>query len=219
MTKFAHIGRCVDLSEADIAAATGDRASLRALLQRMAEVARPGEGAAKVLLVFARMASTACDWLDGDLSVELVGDATTTIVDLLTDLGGGLRERVVPSAVLAVPLKELTLAVDRMPQVILPLSILSRTERRIVLGATASIRRSSLPAPLATMDALEVPFPLPPRVAERGPATRTASPRIAPASATRTLKASELPAPREPSLRPAPVEPEVSGDADEPRRR
>ena len=218
MTKFAHIERCVDLSEADIEAATGDRASLRALLQRMAEVARPAEGAAKVLLVFARMASTACDWLDGDLSVELVGDATTTIVDLLTDLGGGLRERVVPSAVLAVPLKELTSAVDRMPHVILPLSILSRTERRVVLGATAAVRRSSLPAPIATMEALEGPFPLPPRVAERAPA-RTASPRIVPASATRTSKASELPAPREPSLRPAPEEPEITGAADEPRRR
>ena len=216
MAKFAHIERCVDLSEADIEDATGDRASLRALLQRMAEVARPGEGAAKVLLVFARMASMACDWLDGDLTVELMGDATTTIVDLLTDLGGGLRERVVPSAVLAVPLKELTSAVDRMPHVILPLSVLSRTERRVVLGATAAVRRSSLPAPLVMTEALE--FPLPPRVAERAP-LRTASPRIVPVSATRTNEASELPAPREPSLRPAPEQPEITGDADVPRRR
>jgi hypothetical protein len=43
-----------------------------------------------MLLVFARMATTACIWLDGDLRVELRRDRETVWIDVLTELGAGM---------------------------------------------------------------------------------------------------------------------------------
>ena len=63
------IARCLDLNEDHLAEALLGRAQTRALLERMASVSSPNTGAAKVLLVYARLATTACDWIDGDLGV------------------------------------------------------------------------------------------------------------------------------------------------------
>src|SRR5262249_23227909 len=59
VTAFAHITRCLDLVDADIAAAIGTREATRALLGHLAARSAPNTGAAKVLLVLARMATTA----------------------------------------------------------------------------------------------------------------------------------------------------------------
>ena len=79
----ARIARCLDLQEHDIAAAIGAREVTKSLLRRLAEVSAPDSGVAKVLLVYARMATTACDWADGDLCVDLAGEGPVTTVEVL----------------------------------------------------------------------------------------------------------------------------------------
>jgi hypothetical protein len=144
---WSHIARCMDLREEDIAQAIRTRDSTRHLLARLAEVSAPDTGAAKVMLVFARMATTACDWLDGGLRVTLEPREDDTRVELSIDMGGGMFERALPPVVLRVPLAEFTRAIERVPKLITPLHQIGRGGRRIVLTASALIRRTSAPPP------------------------------------------------------------------------
>ena len=93
---FDSIERCLDLQEEHIVSAMDGRAATRDLLTRLATVSQPNSGSAKALLVYARLATTACDWLDGDLAVDLVDDGGQTAIEAGTELGGGLRERLFP---------------------------------------------------------------------------------------------------------------------------
>ena len=145
MGELSRIKKCIDLTDADVAAAVESRDGTRALLVHLAKISSPGTGAAKSLLVFARMSTTACDWLDGDLRVEIVGDGDASAVEVLLDLGMGMRERVFPPLAFATPLEEFVRAVERVPHMIAPLAVTSKTSRRLVLGATAEVRKSSLP--------------------------------------------------------------------------
>ncbi len=147
MSDFSRIKRGIDLTEPDVASAIESRESTKALLMHFGTIARPNEGVAKVLLVFARMATQACDWLDGDLRVELVGDGDVSIIEILSELGAGIREREFPPIVLNVPLAEFTRAVERVPHLIEPLMIQNKSAKRVVLSATFEVRRSSLPPP------------------------------------------------------------------------
>jgi len=142
---FSHIARCLDLQEKDIVEAIASGDSTRGLLARLASVSAPETGSAKVLLLFARMATTACTWLDGDLVVELVARGDATVVEAATELGGGLRERAAPTLTLRAPLVEFTRAIERVPRMIAPLSIREKGGQRIVLTATAVVRRTSIP--------------------------------------------------------------------------
>jgi hypothetical protein len=65
------------------------------------------------------------------------GDAEATVVEVLTELGLGMHERVFPSFRMAVPLEEFTRAVERVPHMIAPLSLSGATSRRLVLVAIA----------------------------------------------------------------------------------
>lgn len=147
MTDLTHIAQPLDLREADIQAAMASRDDVRALLAHLAARSAPNTGAAKVLLVLARMATTACDWLDGDLAIDLRADGDATRLDVATELGGGLRERVFHTLVLKAPLVEFARAIERVPHMIAPLAIGGRSASRITLGATAAIRRTSIPPP------------------------------------------------------------------------
>jgi hypothetical protein len=147
MTDFAHITQALDLGEADIKAAMASRETARTLLAHLAARSAPNTGAAKVLLVLARMATTACDWLDGDLAIDLRADGEATRVEVATELGGGLRERVFPTLVLKAPLVEFGRAIERVPHMIAPLAMGGRSASRITLGATAAIRKTSIPPP------------------------------------------------------------------------
>jgi hypothetical protein len=142
---FSHIERCLDLQEQDIVEAITSGDSTRVLLARLASLSAPNTGCAKVLLVFARMATTACTWLDGDLVIELVANGDETVVEAATDLGGGLRERALPTSTLRAPLAEFTRAIDRVPHMIAPLSIRAKSPKRIMLTATATVRRTTIP--------------------------------------------------------------------------
>jgi hypothetical protein len=161
---WSHLARCLDLREEDIAQAIRSRESTRELLARLSEVSSPDTGVAKVLLVLARMATTACDWLDGGLRVQLTPEGDGTRVDLTTDLGGGVFERALPSFVLRAPLVEFTRAIERVPRMVTPLEVIGRGGRRLVLTASALIRRTSAPPPPIEIapESLFVHAPAPP---------------------------------------------------------
>lgn len=142
---FEHIERCLDLQEQDIVEAIASGESTRALLARLASLSAPNTGCAKVLLLYARMATTACTWIDGDLVIELVAKGDTTVVEAATDLGGGLRERALPTVTLRAPIAEFTRAIDRVPHMVAPLAMQAKSPKRIVLTATATVRRTSMP--------------------------------------------------------------------------
>jgi hypothetical protein len=194
----------MDVTDRDVAIATAGRSAARALLQRMAEVSRPADGGPKVLLVLARMASSACDWIDGDLRIEILGDGEISVVEVLTEMGAGMRERLLPPFTMKIPLTELIAAVERVPHMIAPLRLASKSARRVVLAATAEVRRSSSPPPFIEIGEESL-------VGRMSPTTRTPSvpppapnrprvPTVRPtASAAGRGSRPPLPAPREPS--------------------
>ncbi len=145
--EFAHLVRCLDVREKDVGEAVVSRETTKALVSHLAARSAPNTGVAKVLLVFARMATTACDWIDGDLLVELVGDDQVTVIEVLTELGGGLRERLFAPTSFRAPLAEFSRAIERVPHLVAPLAIRSATARRISLSASASVRRTTFPPP------------------------------------------------------------------------
>ena len=147
MNAFEHIKRCFELTERDIATAVETRDGARELLGHLSEISEPNGGAAKSLLLLARMATSACEWLDGELRVEIVGDHEISVVEVQEDLGGGMRERVFQPLPFKAPLDEFSRAVERVPHMVSPLSILAKTTRHITLGATAEAQRSSLLPP------------------------------------------------------------------------
>ena len=149
---FTHLTRCMQLSDPDISQGLESRADCRRLLDRLSAISKPNDGAPKLLMLFARLASNEVDWLDGELRIEVVGDDEACVVEVLSDLGGGLRERVFPAFVMNAPLLELTRAVERVPRVIAPLVTRLKTERRIVFVAGADIRRTSSPPPMIQID-------------------------------------------------------------------
>ncbi len=163
---FGHLARCLDVREADIADAIASRHATKALLAHLAACSAPNTGVAKVLLVFARMATTACDWIDGDLQIELVGDDEVTVVEVMTELGGGLRERLFAPFSFRAPLVEFGRAIERVPHLIAPLAVQARSARRLSLSASATVRRTTVPPPPIEISSeslfVRVPAPAPP---------------------------------------------------------
>jgi len=98
--------------------------------------------------VFARMATTACTWLDGDLRVDLTARRDETLVQVSTELGGGLLERAVAPLTVRAPIAEFLRAIDRVPRLVAPLTVRTRAPTKLVLSATAAIRRTSVPPPV-----------------------------------------------------------------------
>ena len=150
---FGHLERCGDLSEKDLAAAAESRAECTALLQRMAEISAPGTGAAASLSVFAVLASSACDWLDGDLVVELYEEEEHTVARVMTELGDGLRERAVAPVKFKAPLSEWAAAIDRNPGIVGSLSVQKVSWRRMHLRVEERVRRSTVPPKIQISDA------------------------------------------------------------------
>ncbi len=144
---LSRIKRCFELTDGDVAAAVQTSAGAKALIDHMASIAKPNQGAPKILLLFARMTTTACDWLDGYLRVEIVGDKDVTVIELLTELGGGLRERALPSFSMKVPVSEFVRAVERVPKMVEPLAVKTKSDKRLVLVAVADPRGRTVPPP------------------------------------------------------------------------
>ncbi len=149
---FTHLTRCMQLSDTDISQGLESRADCKRLLDRLSVISKANDGAPKLLMLFARLATNEVDWLDGELRIEVVGDEEACVVEVMSDLGGGLRERVFPAFVMNAPLLELTRAVERVPRVIAPLTTRLKTDRRIVFVAGEDLRRTSSPPPMIQID-------------------------------------------------------------------
>jgi hypothetical protein len=121
------------------------------LLARFSEIAAPGKGAPIILAALARLGTTACHWIDGELRIEISGDATQSKISASTTLGGGFREKLFADTVLRVPLEEFSRGISRAPKLIQPLQV-KETGKRIVLSVTQEVRRTSLPPPMVTID-------------------------------------------------------------------
>lgn len=108
--------------------------AMRELLEHMANVAAPREGATKILVPLCQMGSKRCTWLDGALSIEIVDlEGTRTKILAGVDIGGGARELLFPKLVLEVPFQEFASAIAAAPRLIEPMT--SRTKKRSILLA------------------------------------------------------------------------------------
>jgi hypothetical protein len=137
MSTYAHIKRCLDLTDREITTAIEDRRSSKALIDQMVKVSKPGDGGPKLLLLFAKLARERAEWIDGALRVEMMEDGEATVVEVLSELGLGMHERVFPSFKMSVPLDEFSRAVERVPHMIAPLALSGVTSRRLVLTSAA----------------------------------------------------------------------------------
>ena len=147
MGAYAHIKKCFELSDEDLLTAVESREDTLELLRHLADIASPNTGAAKVLVVFARMGTVACEWFDGDLRVDIKSDGASCTIEVTAELGMGMRERICPSLVYAVPLEEFTRAVERVPDRIRPLTVRAQTAKLLSLGVTEEVRHTSMPPP------------------------------------------------------------------------
>ena len=138
----------MEMSEKDVITALASREECRELLARFAEIARPSRGAPRLLFLFARMATIACGWVEGDLRIELKLDGDTTRIDMMSELGPGLRERLLSPVTIHAPLSEFLLAIERFPRAISPLMLKKKTSRRIVLVANEETRTTTMPPPM-----------------------------------------------------------------------
>jgi hypothetical protein len=124
---------------------------MEALLARFAEIAAPGKGAPILLAALARLGTTACDWLDGELRIELTGDEAQTKIGVSESLAEGFREKIFADTILRVPLEEFSRGIKRAPRLIEPLQV-KESGNRIVLTVSQEIRKTSLPPPMVRID-------------------------------------------------------------------
>jgi len=141
----------MDLRDAHIVAAVESSDAMHALLARFAELAGPGRGAPIVLAALARMGTSACDWLDGELRIELVAEGAKTRISVSSTLGGGFREKVFQDIMLDAPLAEFARGIQRAPRLVEPLSV-KESDKRVVLTATPEVRKTSMPPPMVQID-------------------------------------------------------------------
>ncbi len=142
---YSRIQSCIDVTDDDIKEALSPAQSLAeptprqralALLERMASVAQPRQGAPRILVLVANMAMH--DWIEGDLEVKLIGDDEITVLELLVD-DGMSQERIAGPTRVDVSIAEFRNAVNLRPDLIRPLAATGRIEpRRITLRGSRS---------------------------------------------------------------------------------
>ncbi len=147
MTDYTHIQRVLDLTDDDINQALRSRDSTRDLLERLARISMPATGSSKVMLVFGHMASSACEWLEGGLRIDISEEDGACVLETYLELGGNMRERLFAPLRFRAPLDEFTDAIERAGHLIAPLTLMARSQGRVSVSATHSVRMSSLPPP------------------------------------------------------------------------
>ena len=115
------LASCAELTTPHVDEASASSTAMRALLVWAARVARPGEGAPKLLLAFARLPHA--EWVEGTPYVEITGDSRQTAISIFTAHGMGIRERMFPRVQLAVPIDEFARAVRLAPHLVAPLRV------------------------------------------------------------------------------------------------
>jgi hypothetical protein len=148
---YGTLKQCSELRDTHIVHAVSSSEAMEALLARFTEIAAPGKGAPIILAALARLATTACDWIDGELRIEISGDDEKTKIAVSTSIGAGFREKLFSDTTLRVPFDEFARGVTRAAKLIAPLAI-KQSAKLIVLSATQEIRRTSLPPPMIQID-------------------------------------------------------------------
>lgn len=141
------IERCWDVTESHLKEAIKSRGAMAELLDKMVSVARPNEGASKILIVLARMARPSCDWIEGSLRVEIsAAPHDTTAISVLEDLGGNVHERVFPRYSIPVPLSEIERSIKTAPRVIEPLVVASpKSDTKVIVLTKGKARQTVKP--------------------------------------------------------------------------
>ncbi len=143
---FRELTKCLDLTEEHIGAAVESREETRALLEHLASIAKPEEGAPKVLRVFVRLVEDRVEWLDGDLHVELTSKGASTSIDLSLDLGVGTQERLFPPLEFGVALNEFEVSIEKYRWLVGPF-VMTHEVGKVTLATPDEARRSVAPAP------------------------------------------------------------------------
>jgi len=112
-TRYAPLARCSEFPEKDIIAALISRDECAGLLQRIAADPSPRSAARALLALVGRLATPACTWLEGELAVELFEEDGGIKVRVMSELGGGLRERVLPAITIGLPLDDLLVIFEK----------------------------------------------------------------------------------------------------------
>lgn len=114
-----------------------------------------------LLALFAQIASPACLWLEGDLAVELFEEDDGLRIRVLEEVGAGLRERVLPTITMSVPLSEVLSEIYETPELLGDLRI-ERVSSRCAMLLLGS--EEEVPASVFEISAtcLSVPPPPPP---------------------------------------------------------
>lgn len=141
----------MELRDVHITHAVSSSDAMESLLARFAEIAAPGKGGPIILAALARLGTTACEWLDGELRIEISGDGTQSKIAVSTTLGAGFREKLFADTTMRVPLEEFSRGIARAPKLIQPLQV-KETGARIVLSVTQEVRRTSLPPAMVQID-------------------------------------------------------------------
>ncbi len=146
MGEFSTLSSCSQLSSELARQAAQSHGSMRDLLARFAEIAKPGEGAPKIIVALARLCEQS--WYDGRLRVEISGDDERTTIEVLAELGVGIVERLLPLTRLDVAFDEFVRAIDLAPDLMLPLRA-TDYEHKLVLTPLLTpeqIAAAALPA-------------------------------------------------------------------------
>lgn len=174
---------CTELRDTHIVEAVTSSEEMESLLARFAEIAGPGKGAPIILAALARLGTTACGWIDGELRIEIFGDEAKTKIAVSSSIGAGFREKCFADTVLKVPLEEFSRLIARAPKLIEPLTV-AETGSRIVLTAAQEVRATSLPPPMVEIDAASLivvpPLGKPPGLAPVAALSGTVEPTAAP---------------------------------------
>lgn len=111
---------------------TSPRERVWALIDRMVAVAKPRQGAPKILLVLARMAGA--EWIEGHLEVRVRPDGAGVVIEVLVDDGLSVT-RLKPPMRVAAPYDELASAVELHAAMVEPLVPIALSDDGLVLRA------------------------------------------------------------------------------------
>jgi len=144
---LAGLTSCRDLGPEHAEEAVRSLDTLRLLVARLTEIADPEDGAPKVLILFARLARGDVPWLEGDVTVEITGNETRTLLDVFKEEGWGIKERLFAQARFRVPFDEFERAVEISAKRFAPLKVAMKPNK-IILSSAPDPAASLKPPPV-----------------------------------------------------------------------
>jgi hypothetical protein len=108
--------RSREVHDVDAPEATASPEKLAQLLDRVALVTRPGDGAATLLFALGRISSSS-RWLDDGFYVEIAGNDVDSQLEIWSERGS-MRERIVGPTTFPVPVSEFIAALENDPTLV-----------------------------------------------------------------------------------------------------